>query len=281
MAGLASNLPLIVMIGLQIHYAALAIFTRAALLDGLSTTVFVVYRQGIATLALAPIFFSPKRFEKVDISLRSTAKILGTVCCVAGALTMALVKGQKLLHTEFLPSIHLTGSQGDDWLLGCLLLLASSVFWSCWMILQAALFALLSESDLQAWILQSPLQISCSLYAGIGIAVSFFIQSWCISERGPLYCAMFNPLATVITALISATFLEEEVYVGSLVGAVGVIAGLYVVLWGKAKEFAEIKPEAPQSSNLLDDEISSRIDLEQPLLSEKLSEHATEADSKS
>ena len=366
MAGLASNLPLIVMVGLQIHYAALAIFTRAALLDGLSTTVFVVYRQGIATLALAPMFFSPKRrqsvkdslgfrsfflmfvtalvgvtanqnayfkglfyasstaatamsnlipaltfviaaiagFEKVDISLRSTAKILGTVCCVAGALTMALVKGQKLLHTEFLPSIHLTGSEGDDWLLGCLLLLASSVFWSCWMILQvpiasccpdhllstfwmclfstiqAALFALLSESDLQAWILQSPLQISCSLYAGIGIAVSFFIQSWCISERGPLYCAMFNPLATVITALISATFLQEEVYVGSLVGAVGVIAGLYVVLWGKAKEFAEIKPEAPQSSNLLDDEISSRIDLEQPLLSEKLSEHATEADSK-
>ncbi|KAH1117193.1 hypothetical protein GYH30_046497 [Glycine max] len=315
MGGLASNLPLIVMVGLQIHYAALAIFTRAALLDGLSTTVFVVYRQGIATLALAPMFFSPKRrqsvkdslgfrsfflmfvtalvgvtanqnayfkglfyasstaatamsnlipaltfviaaiagFEKVDISLRSTAKILGTVCCVAGALTMALVKGQKLLHTEFLPSIHLTGSEGDDWLLGCLLLLASSVFWSCWMILQ-----------------------------GIGIAVSFFIQSWCISERGPLYCAMFNPLATVITALISATFLQEEVYVGSLVGAVGVIAGLYIVLWGKAKEFAEIKPEAaPQSSNLQDDhDISSRIDLEQPLLSEKLSEHVTEADSK-
>lgn len=50
---------------------------------------------------------------------------------------MALVKGRKLLHTEFLPSIHLTGSnEGDDWLLGCLLLLASSVFWSCWMILQ-------------------------------------------------------------------------------------------------------------------------------------------------
>ncbi|RDX62560.1 WAT1-related protein, partial [Mucuna pruriens] len=343
MGGLASQLPLLIMIGLQVHYAALAIFTRAALLEGLSTTVFVVYRQGIATLALAPMFFSSKRvtanqnayfrglyyssstaatamsnlipaltfviaaiagFEKIDLrSLRSIAKILGTVCCVSGALTMALVKGQKLLHTEFLPSIHLTSSTGgDDWLLGCLLLLASSVFWSCWMILQvpiasccpdhllstfwmclfstvqSAIFALLSEPDLKAWILPSTLQISCTLYAGIGIAVSFFIQSWCISERGPLYCAMFNPLATVITALISATFLEEELYVGSLVGAIGVIGGLYIVLWGKAKEFEEIKQEAPQS-NLQNDGISTRIDLEEPLLSEK-SEHVEDAESK-
>ncbi|TKY54641.1 WAT1-related protein [Spatholobus suberectus] len=366
MGGLAGHLPLILMIVLQIHYAALAIFTRAALLDGLSPTVFVVYRQGIATLSLAPMFFSPKRrqsvknslgfrsftlmfvtalvgvtanqnayfrglyyasstaatamsnlipaltfviaaivgFEKIDLrSLRSMAKILGTVCCVSGALIMAFVKGQKLLHTEFLPSIHLTSSGGDDWLLGCLLLLASSVFWSSWMILQvpiasccpdhllstfwmclfstmqSAIFALLSEpGDLQAWILHSPLQFSCSLYAGIGIAVSFFIQSWCISERGPLYCAMFNPLATVITALITATFLQEELYVGSLIGAVGVIAGLYIVLWGKAKEFEEVKQEAPQS-NSQDDGINSRIDLEEPLLSEK-SEHVAEAENK-
>ncbi|XP_020231338.1 WAT1-related protein At4g28040 [Cajanus cajan] len=365
MGGLARHLPLLVMIVLQIHYAALAIFTRAALLDGLSTTVFVVYRHGIATLALAPMFLSSTRrqsmknslgfrsftlmfvtalvgvtanqnayfrglyyssstaatamsnlipaltfviativgFEKIDVrSLRSVAKILGTICCVSGALTMALVKGQKLLHMEFLPSIHLTGTGGDDWLLGCLLLLASSIFWSCWMILQvpiasscpdhllstfwmclfstlqSAIIALLSEPNLQAWILPSPLQISCSLYAGIGIAVSFLIQSWCISERGPLYCAMFNPLATVITALISATFLKEEIYVGSLIGAVGVIAGLYIVLWGKAKEFEEYKQETPQS-NLQNDEISSKIDLEEPLLSEK-SENVAEAENK-
>ncbi|XP_027329638.1 WAT1-related protein At4g28040 [Abrus precatorius] len=363
MGSLAGHFPLMVMIGLQVHYAALAIFTRAALLDGLSTTVFVVYRQGIATLALAPMFFSSQRrqsfktslgfrsfslmfvtalvgvtanqnayfrglyyasstaatamsnlipaltfviativgFEKVDLrSLRSIAKVIGTVCCVSGALTMALVKGQKLLHVEFLPSKHLTANGGEDWLLGCLLLLASSVFWSCWMILQvpiasscpdhllstfwmclfatiqSAIFALLSEKDLQSWILSSPLQISCSLYAGIGIAVSFFVQSWCISERGPLYCAMFNPLATVITAFITATFLKEELYIGSLVGAIGVIAGLYIVLWGKAKEFDEIKHEAPKPS-FQEDEISNRVDLEAPLLSEK-SEHV--ADSK-
>lgn len=61
MGGIAGYLPLMVMIGLQIHYAALNIFTREVLLEGLSTTVFVVYRQGIATLALAPMLLSPKR----------------------------------------------------------------------------------------------------------------------------------------------------------------------------------------------------------------------------
>ncbi|XP_057416507.1 WAT1-related protein At4g28040-like [Lotus japonicus] len=353
------HLPVIAMIGLQFYYAILAILTRAALLDGLSPPIFVVYRQGIATLALTPIFFSSKRrqslksslrfrsyslmfatsligvtanqntyfqglyyasstaatamsnlipaltfviaaifgFEKVDLrSLRFMAKILGTVCCVVGALTMALLKGHKLLNTEFIPFIHLTASRGDDWLLGCSLLLASSVFWSSWIIMQvpissscpdhllstfcmcffatiqSALFALFYGENFQAWMLHSPLEISCCLYGGIGIAVSFFIQSWCISISGPLYCAMFNPLSTVLTAFIAATFLQEELYIGSLVGAVGVITGLYIVLWGKAKEFEEIKQEVLQS-NMQGDEISSQVDLEEPLLLPEKSEH--------
>jgi len=61
MGGLDGYLPVMVMIGLQCHYSLLAIFTRAALLDGLTPTVFVVYRQGIATLALAPIIFSSNK----------------------------------------------------------------------------------------------------------------------------------------------------------------------------------------------------------------------------
>ncbi|RYR76919.1 hypothetical protein Ahy_A01g001431 isoform C [Arachis hypogaea] len=291
MGVLDENLPALAMMGLQFHYAALAIFTRAALLEGLSPTVFVVYRQAIATLALAPMVFSPKRvtanqnayfqglfyasstaatamsnlipaltfviativgFEKIDLkSMRSSAKIIGTVCCVSGALTMALVKGHKLLNMDYFPhnaAKHiLTAADDDTWLLGCLLLLASSVFWSSWIIMQ-----------------------------GIGIAVSFLVQTWCISERGPLYCAMFNPLATVITAFISTTFLQEQLYVGSLIGAIGVIVGLYIVLWGKAKEYEGVKQKTPDSSleegdddNVITRSCSSKIDLEEPLLSDK------------
>jgi hypothetical protein len=81
------------------------------------------------------------RYEKINLrSLRNAAKILGTICCVSGALTMAFLKGNKLLHMEFFPdSKHLTASGDDTWIFGCLLLLASSVFWSCWMIMQVSL----------------------------------------------------------------------------------------------------------------------------------------------
>lgn len=61
----------------------------------------------------------------------------------------------------------------------------------------------------------------------------------------------------------------------SLVGAFGVISGLYIVLWGKAKDFDETKQELPQSQ-MQDDDISNRVDLEEPLLTDK-SEYVAES----
>ena len=60
--GLRVHLPAMAMIGLQFHYAFLAIFSRAALLHGMNTRVFVVYRQVIATLAMAPFALSSNRY---------------------------------------------------------------------------------------------------------------------------------------------------------------------------------------------------------------------------
>lgn len=53
--------PALGMIGLQFTYAGVALFTRAALLQGLSPRVFVVYRQGIATLVIVPIAYFSRR----------------------------------------------------------------------------------------------------------------------------------------------------------------------------------------------------------------------------
>ncbi|KAK4604917.1 hypothetical protein RGQ29_013117 [Quercus rubra] len=209
--------------------------------------------------------------EKVNIrSFISSAKIIGTVICVGGAISMALLKGPKLLNMELLPSKSIFGAGGDNWLLGCLSLFGSSWFWSFWVIMQ---------NDSEAWYLHSVEEFGCCLYAGTGSAVSFFVQTWCISQRGPLFSAMFNPLCTVITTIIASVFLHEELYTGSLLGAFAVVIGLYVVLWGKAEDLKEIKQEAvpklqhdqEKMGQVLINESSekknSKVDLEEPLLS--------------
>ncbi|XP_050216233.1 WAT1-related protein At4g30420-like isoform X2 [Mercurialis annua] len=327
----------------------------------MSPSVFVVYRQAIATLMVAPIAYFSRRksdgssitirsfsliclasligvtinqniffegvylvsssmasamgnlvpaitfilaafmgLEKINIrSIRSIAKIVGTVLCVSGAIAMALLRGPKLLNSFVLG--------GDDWLVGCLLLFASSCCWSFWLILQvkitssypdhlsmsawmcfmgtvqSAILTMFLETDLNRWKLHSYLELICCLFTGIiGSGVSFVVQAWCISKRGPLFSAMFNPLSTLIATFLASLFLHEQIYMGSLIGAVGVIMGLYAVLWGKAKDVGiknedEIDPKVEidgmRTSNSLKDESmeegNCKADIEEPLLAHR------------
>ncbi|XP_028790605.1 WAT1-related protein At4g30420-like [Neltuma alba] len=250
--------------------------------------------------------------ERVNIrSPRSVAKIAGTLMCVSGAVSMALLRGPKLLNSTLLPRPVMESGGDQSWLLGCLFLFGSCCLWSIWLILQvpvsashpdhisssawmcfmatlqSAALTLVLERDPQTWKIHSVLELACCVYSGvIGSAVSFFIQAWCISRRGPLFSAMFNPLCTVIVTVFAALFLHEEIYAGSLIGAAGVIMGLYVVLWGKAEEVGEtaedptLKTDIDETlhddtMNIVKDEsfdekaCCCKIDLKEPLLSAK------------
>ncbi|CAK7338093.1 unnamed protein product [Dovyalis caffra] len=351
--------PALAMLVLQFSYAFVSLITRAALVQGMSPRVFVVYRQAIATLVIAPIaYFSRKSggtsmglrsfslvfsasligvtinqnvyaeglylasssmasamgnlvpaitfvmafsigLEKINIrSFRSIAKIVGTVICVGGAISMALLRGPKLLNTTIF------GSGGEDWLLGCLFIFASTCCWSIWLILQvpvtasypdhlslsawmcfmgtlqSGILTLFLEKDLDAWKLHSYLELVGCLFTGIiGSGFAFYVQAWVISQKGPLFSAMFNPLCTVIVTILAAIFLQEEIYTGGLVGGVAVIIGLYIVLWGKAKdqfikEEDEINPklEIDQKQTIkitIAESRGGKLDLEEPLLSDK------------
>ncbi|KAG0543777.1 hypothetical protein BDA96_02G218300 [Sorghum bicolor] len=201
--------------------------------------------------------------ERVNIrEVSSTAKILGTAVCVGGAITIAFFKGPKL-PMQFLsdPSMILHKFSSDNWVMGALFLVGSSSCWSLWLILQgpicqrymdplclsawtcflstlqSAVVAFFLLPDRSAWRIHSLFELSCYAFAGVfGSGAVFYLQSWCISVRGPLYSAMFTPLCTVLTTALSAAILHEQLHVGSLVGAAAVIAGLYIVLWGKAED---------------------------------------------
>uniref|UniRef100_A0A0D9XDX2 WAT1-related protein n=1 Tax=Leersia perrieri TaxID=77586 RepID=A0A0D9XDX2_9ORYZ len=203
------------------------------------------------------------RQERVNIRERGTiAKISGTIVCVGGAMAMTFFKGQKLLnYTLDDLNMLLHSPASSKWVLGALCLVMSSSCWSLWLILQVpicksyvdplslsawtcffstlqcATLAIFLVPDLNAWKIHSLFELSGYLFAGsFGSGVCFYLQSWCISVRGPLYSAMFTPVCTVVTTVAAASFLQEELHIGSLLGAAAVITGLYVVLWGKADD---------------------------------------------
>ncbi|KAH8481928.1 hypothetical protein H0E87_029407 [Populus deltoides] len=88
--------------------------------------------------------------------------------------------------------------------------------------------------------------------------------------------------ATVIGTVLAATFLHEVIYTSSLLGAIVVISGLYMVISGQASDQQEIKQETnfvPQADGTniqqgsMDESTGHNIckkHLEEPLLYEKL-----------
>ncbi|XP_042501377.1 WAT1-related protein At4g30420-like isoform X2 [Macadamia integrifolia] len=294
--------PFMAMLTLQFTSAGIALSTQVALEHGMSTRVFVVYKLAIATLVIAPIayFLGRKRenrtaigakvfcmifrasligvtafqnlyfegihlasssvataminlvpattfivsaslgWERVDIrSGRSLAKVIGTFLCVSGAISMSLLKGPKLLTTKFpseSSSVSLFGN--NNWLIGCLLIMGSICCWSFYIIFQGI----------------------------AGPALSYFVLSWCISKKGPLFSATFSPLCTVIVDVSACLFLHEKLYTGSLLGALAVVAGLFAVLWGKAKDVIDTEKEGKMINESWE---SCKIDLQEPFLTEK------------
>ncbi|CAA0820009.1 WAT1-related protein, partial [Striga hermonthica] len=239
--------------------------------------------------------------EKVNVRRwGSIAKISGTIICVSGAVVMAVFKGPKLLNGELIPANSFThylfgigssnSSGHDTWLLGCLFLFGNSCCWSLWLILQVNVTALypdhlsltawlcfisaaqsgivtmIVESSAVSWLSATRFQLICCFFAGFTSAVTFFAQTWCIAKRGPVFSAMFNPLCTIIVAILACIFMHEELYTGSVMGGLGVIIGLYIVLWGKARDQMEVMDNHTEKRN--DQTTSSaQIDLEEPLLS--------------
>ncbi|XP_078150293.1 WAT1-related protein At4g30420-like isoform X2 [Carex rostrata] len=201
--------------------------------------------------------------EKVELrSLRTWAKIIGTIVCVGGTMILTFYKGPGVLnlsnaYTSVGTALH---SISYRWVLAVVCLLGSTSCWSLWLILQvpiskyidplpqtvtlcflsslqSATIVFFLEPNLSAWKINTVTELSACLFSGVfGTAVGFYLQSWCALVRGPVYCAMFMPLYTIITVILASITLHEELHIGSLIGTVAIFGGMYTVLWGKAEE---------------------------------------------
>ncbi|XWS31444.1 hypothetical protein CRYUN_Cryun23aG0076400 [Craigia yunnanensis] len=217
------------------------------------------------------------RMEVVDVrNRRGIAKILGTITSLAGVTTITLYKGSAIhrlwaapIHLKRLSSIH------ENWVKGSILAVASCISWAIWFIMQAvilkkypaqlsltawmdciggaqsAVFAVFLQHRPTAWSIKIfGIHFWVITYSGIicsGIVA--FLQFWCMKQKGPVFVSMFAPLATVMVAVLAYFILGEKLYVGSILGGVIVIIGLYLLLWGKERDQAYIKAQEQSSSH--------------------------------
>ncbi|PWZ11777.1 hypothetical protein Zm00014a_002261 [Zea mays] len=203
------------------------------------------------------------------------AKLVGTAVCVGGSMLIPFYKGPVLrvwaspIHWRFAehaspPAAAAAAAgahTGPAAVLGDVLVIASCVAWAVWFILHTkisegfsapytstAIMCLMAgvqcagvsaalDRSLAVWKLGFDIRLYSVLYIGIvGSGAGFTLMSWCIQVRGPLYVSMFSPLLLVIVAVVGWAILGDKIRLGSAIGSVLIVAGLYMVLWGKGRE---------------------------------------------
>jgi len=210
-------------------------------------------------------------FRMETLKLRSVhgiAKASGILLCVGGVIVLALYQGpelksmnhhQLLKHHAGAAAAHAHSNQ--EWALGIFLMTTSVVIWSFWTVKQGPLLleypskllnttlqcvfasvqsfavALVLERDFSRWKLAGAVSLAGVLFTGIVVAaISYYLQIWVIEKKGPVFLSMSMPLSLVFTMAIASFLLGEDVSLGSIIGSVLLVAGLYNVLWGKSRE---------------------------------------------
>ncbi|OVA16861.1 Drug/metabolite transporter [Macleaya cordata] len=217
-------------------------------------------------------------------SMAGKAKVLGTLIGIGGAMLLTFYKGVEIpMWSTHALHIHHGGQGGHvaashaesgKRVLGSLLAVGSCLSYATWLIIQTKMgekypcyysstalmclmgsiqsvgFALCTERDWTQWKLGWNIRLLAVAYTGIlasGLMVTLI--AWCVHVRGPLFVSIFNPLMLVLVAIAGSILLDEKLHLGSVLGAVLIVIGLYFVLWGKAKEMKKRSRLMPSKSS--------------------------------
>ncbi|GAB4836589.1 hypothetical protein Ancab_001502 [Ancistrocladus abbreviatus] len=206
------------------------------------------------------------RLERVKIGrLHGQAKVAGTLVTVGGAMLMTLVKGPAI-ETPWTRrnNSHITQSTVNQQhpVMGAVMISAGCVCWSCFIILQAltlksypaelsltaliciagavegGLVALIMErGNTSIWSIQLDSKLLAVVYSGIVCSgIGYYVQGVIMKEKGPVFTTTFNPLSLVIVTIMGHFILSEQLFLGRIIGAVAIVFGLYLVIWGKSKD---------------------------------------------
>ncbi|KAI3817738.1 hypothetical protein L1987_11536 [Smallanthus sonchifolius] len=209
------------------------------------------------------------RLEKVNIKkIHSIGKIVGTLVTVGGAMIMTIVvgptiglpwtKGSTVTHQQQ-STTHV--SPGDN-MKGSMMIIAGCLSWSCFYIVQAitlktypaelSLTALIcaagtlqgsivtviaERGNNEAWRLHLDAGLVTMIYGGVICSgLGYYLSGIIMKSKGPVFVTAFSPLSMVIVAVLGSIVLSESLNLGRVLGAVVIVIGLYLVIWGKMKD---------------------------------------------
>lgn len=82
----------------------------------------------------------------------------------------------------------------------------------------------------------------------VGSGLCYVSMSWCVEQRGPVFTAAFSPFIQIFIAVFDISILHEQIHMGSVIGSILIIAGLYTLLWGKSYEAKQNGMKQDQAS---------------------------------
>ncbi|WVZ05518.1 hypothetical protein V8G54_018864 [Vigna mungo] len=135
-----------------------------------------------------------------------------------------------------------------------LTLLSSLTAWICLLgTVEGGIMALVMErNNFSAWSLKWDTKLLVAVYSGIVCSgLAYYIHGVVMKDGGPVFVTAFNPLCMVIVAIMGSFFLAEQMYLGRAIGAIVIIVGLYLVVWGKSKDYESSSKITEENGNML------------------------------
>ncbi|KAL2893461.1 hypothetical protein RDABS01_009370 [Bienertia sinuspersici] len=219
-------------------------------------------------------FFIALLVRQESVNLRNIAKIakvVGSLICIGGVVLLILYRGIPLNKAPYsVPSSNNANnnlnfivklSSTQRWILGSISLVCAMLCWSGWFLiqskigkrypckytstammsafgaLQSAVLCFAIDKNMSIWILHGKLQIFTVISGGVlGSGLCYVGISWCVEQRGPVFSSAFSPSIQIFVAIMDLAFFHEQMFLGSVLGSILIISGLYILLWGKRRE---------------------------------------------
>ncbi|KAL0326058.1 UNVERIFIED_CONTAM: WAT1-related protein [Sesamum radiatum] len=224
------------------------LLSKAAMSSGMKPSVFVVYRQAFATLALLPFAFFFRRLalsfnlsfaglEYVSATFSSAivsgvpplvfimavclrieslsitqwhgvAKVLGAILGVSGAMAFTFYKGPPLFSASVNETHHETTHTKQEWIKGSFLSIASQVTYAVWLTLQAPLLKQY-PGKLRLMVLQCGFSfLTSTIY---GAAMERNLTSWKLAWNIQLLSVVYcGIIVTGISFWLQAWVIEKK-----------------------------------------------------------------------